>query len=241
VHGLTVVTTGLENNTLNGVYGRPDGDLEPAVQAVLALVDRLQAPAIWHDPDGDPALRSALVAAGAAPEDDGVVRGGAVEAVRAALRAAGVAAGPRERPVLGASDLDRWTLAYAPVQGTDDTPAELADLADLWRRLGFGEAQPVRHWVAATAGRSAAGYATACFDGEVCLLHLLGVVPAVRRQRVAARLLLAVTDEAARRGCRWLVLGPTPESAPFYERWLLREEPVTPGLQYYLPKSPAPP
>jgi GNAT superfamily N-acetyltransferase len=258
--GVTAVISGVGDNTLNGV-ARARLDPERADRVIAAVVDRFErrrAPAIWWlDPQSTPAdLAGRLRAAGLQPEETGIVRGAPVDRVldRAGgtLNAAGRArdaAGRRRtlpdegtgilvRPVREPGDLDRWIEVAGAAWG-DDPPGDLARRRRLYLDLGLGPGADLQHLVA-LEGERTLGMASAFHAGQTVLLDHLEVAEQARRRGVGTALLRAALTEAKARGCRRLVLEPTPDSARFYDTLGLDVEAVRPGVEFYLPLEPPP-
>lgn len=250
--GVTTVVAGVSDNTLNGVvHARLDpAGADAVITATVGRFQRRQAPAIWWlDPSSTPAdLPRRLEAAGLRPEDSGVVRGGPVERVlertAAVLAAAGDSRAARPgrpggfiRPVRDPGDLDRW-LAVAAAAWGDDPTGDLARRRQLYLGLGLDPGAALQHWVA-VAGDRTVGMASAFSAGRTVLLDHLEVAEEARRRGIGTALLRTALADGQARGCRWAVLEPTPESAPFYDVLGLEVEPCRPGVEFYLPLEPA--
>ena len=253
--GVTTVTTGVFDNTLNGVFHArlAASDADAAIAATLARFRRRRAPAIWWlDPANTPAdLPRRLAAAGCRPEQAGIVRGGLVadlhrRAGQLLAAAGGGPAGAGEARITveavgSPDDLDRWIGVARACWGAaaDGPPGDLARRRALYAGLGLGPAAALRHWVA-VAGRRAVGLCSAFYADpeQVLLVDHVDVVEAARRRGVGTALLHAALGEARRRGCRWAVLEPTPGSAAFYDRLGFGVEACRPGVQFYLPLEP---
>ncbi len=236
--GVTVVVTGVFSNTLNGVCGaRLSADEADAVIGeIVARLDHRRAPAIWHvDGESRPHdLGRRLEAAGCTPETSGVVRGGLVTDVLERISADGV----EVTPVRTAEDLDHWFDVAAHMWGEDldDPPGNRERWRRLLTELGLSANAPLQHYVAFAEGR-AVGMSSAffCPDDSLVLIDHEDVAGHARRSGVGTAMLRAMLAEAQRRGCRYVVLEPTPESVPFYNRLGLAEEPVQAGHEFYLP------
>jgi isopentenyldiphosphate isomerase len=79
------------------------------------------------------------------------------------------------------------------------------------------------------------GLGSAFYADQVVLVDHEEVIQAARRRRVGTALLGEALGEARRRGCRWAVLEPTPESAAFYDALGFEVEACRPDLELHLP------
>jgi GNAT superfamily N-acetyltransferase len=107
----------------------------------------------------------------------------------------------------------------------------------LYASLPLGPTAPWRHWLAWTptdAGRrEAIGMVSAFRNGSTVLIEHVGVVPQRRGGGIGAALVSHAAHAEA--GASFVVLGPTPESRPLYERLGFTLEPCVPDRQFYLP------
>jgi GNAT superfamily N-acetyltransferase len=218
------------------------------IAETVARFARRQAPAIWWlDPESTPPdLPRRLEAAALRPEETGIVRGSAVADVLAradellaatTARAAPGRDGVEVRAVREAGDLDHWIEVAQANWGADEA-GDLARRRELYLGLGLDPAAALKHWVAVDGDRTV-GMATAFSTGPVVLVDHDEVVDQDRRPGAGTALLQAALTEGQRRGCRWAVLEPTPQSASFYDALYdalgFEVERCRPGVEFYLP------
>ena len=103
---------------------------------------------------------------------------------------------------------------------------------ELLAAIGF--AGPLQHRVA-RRGDAVAGLASFLVHERTLLVLQLAVAPAERRRGIGGALISAVVG--APHGAEVLVLGPTPDSAPFHRLLGLVQRPSPPDRVFYLPQS----
>jgi GNAT superfamily N-acetyltransferase len=207
------VRTGAGANDLNGVVCTRAQGADP--RAAIAWLRG--APAQWlcgPDADVHPALREA----GARPERTAVAMGGPLAALD--LRGSAEA-----EPVRDAPGLDAW-LAVAVACGWWE------DLREALRaiHLGLGLDPEARVQRAVAPGRGLVAWMAL---GPTVVVRDLAVAPEARRRGLGRALLAQAA--AAVPGATALVLAPTPESVPFYERVGLVLAPYPRDRAYHLP------
>jgi GNAT superfamily N-acetyltransferase len=211
------VRTGGASNDLNGVVCDHLGGEDP--RDVLAWLDG--APARWLcGPDAD--VHAALAATGARPERTAVAMGAPVGALD--LRGDAGAVAVRDRTALEA-----WIrVAVACEWWEDEADAAL----ELRAALALGDDAPV-HLALSPRGAIAAWMVL----GRTVVVLDLAVRPDARRQGLGRAMLGHVVARLPAADA--LVLGPTPDAIPFYERLGLVLAPYPRDRAYHLPAAPA--
>jgi GNAT superfamily N-acetyltransferase len=203
------IATGIGSNTENGVVA---GDATASeVDGTIAWFQQRDLPAMWLD--AKPSLRDRLLAAGCRPDRGGVDMGGDLAALDLPPPLP-----PGEVELTVARDDGTFQQVLALMSGHDllDGETEVARARQVFGSLGFDEDAPLQHYLALERG-TAVAMATAFFGGEAVLLQHVVVARERRRRGLGRTLALARLHEARRRGCRFAVLGPTPESRRLYE------------------------
>lgn len=219
------VRTGILDNTLNGVVC--DACSDEQLAAALAFLEGRPAQWFVH---ADSELHERLVAAGARPDLEAVVMGGAV----AELELDGRGCVHELRQVRDAHDLDAW-LDVAESFGLVDGPRSRASLGGLLAKLALDPPAPLRLQLA-WSGELAVGAVSARRHGAVLLIDHLGVREGSRHTGVGRALISSALE--AEPDAVHVVLAPTPSSIAFYERLGLVMQRFPARRSYYTPASP---
>jgi ankyrin repeat protein/GNAT superfamily N-acetyltransferase len=219
------VRTGILDNTLNGVVCDECSD-DDLADVLTWLGGR---PAQWFV-RGPSTLHGRLVGAGARPELDAVVMGGAASE----LRLDGGTAPDEVREAGHEADLDAW-LDIAQDRGLVDGPVSRASLRRLLHDLALAPGARVRMQIA-WADELAIGAISSRRHDEILLIEHLAVRSGSERTGVGRALIAAAVRAEPR--AEHVVLAPTPSSIPFYERlgFVLQRYPAT--RSYYTPVRP---
>ncbi len=220
------VRTGNLDNTLNGVVCDACGDEELA--ELLSFLDGL--PAQWYV-GGRSALHERLVAAGARPEVDSVVMGGAARELT--LDAEGGRTHPCARsPTRRAStpgSASRRTGASSTGRGRGSGCGASCSAS---RCHGPRRVRMQVAW----EDEIATGAISARRHGEVLVVEHLGVRAGSQRMGIGRALLAAAVR--AEPDAVHVVLAPTPSSVAFYERLGFVLQRYPPRRSYYTPVRP---
>jgi len=133
----------------------------------------------------------------------------------AALPAPALVPGLRIERVADARALDRWCDAY--VAGFEMEEAAGRSLADVYARIGFGDAAPVRHYVGWLDGRPVASSSVVFAAGVAGIFHV-GTLPHARRRGIGGAMTLAPLLDARDLGYQTGVLFASSMGAPVYRR-----------------------
>jgi ankyrin repeat protein/ribosomal protein S18 acetylase RimI-like enzyme len=229
--GLAVIT-GVRSNTENGVLcSELDGD-DGRIADLLAWFAERGAPAQWlvGERVAPPDLGERLVRAGCTAERTAVVMGAALAdlALDAPEPEIGIV------PVRDEAALARG-LAVAEEAGVLDAgDADRARRIAVWSSLGLDAGRPLQHRLAVRDGE-VVGYVSAfAHEDAIEGLHL-GVLPMHRRQGVGSALARHVLRESRDRGCRFAILGPTPDTIAFWRLLGFALRPWPADRSFYLP------
>lgn len=229
------VHTGVASNIHNGVAAaRLTGDT--ADQAITDTLRSLAGhPSIWHldDTDTPVDLPDRLIRAGCRPERTAIVMG----APLAALPPPRLPAGVHITEITTADQIPSWRHVAAAIWH-ESTEVELGVEADLYASLPLAPTAPWRHWLAHTdtdTDPQPVGMVSGLFTQQTVMIEHLGVVPDRRGAGIGAALVSTVTRDAAANSREFAVLGPTPETTPFYARLGFTLQHGAPNRQFYLP------
>jgi GNAT superfamily N-acetyltransferase len=213
--GALAVVSGALSNIENGVVcDRPELEAGEAAR-VISWVRKRSVPASWifTGTKASDGLDADLRRLGCREEATGVDLG-------AKLVDLSVEGEPPDgvaiRELTDSSDLELW-LDVVQACGWFSEPKARAGQRRLYSTVGFGLGHPHRHWLAIRDG-TPVGAATAFFADGAVLLENLAVKPGERRRGIGTALAAVRLREARRLGCDVVVLGPTPDSQPFYEQ-----------------------
>ncbi len=209
------LVTGLARNDRNGVVCSrlSDSTADDQIADVLRWLRDRRAPGQWliEERTQPLDLGQHLERAGCRPE---------LTAVFMARRLAGLELTGRPPEGVEIKDIldlpalaEAWTAFGPAYNEPEERKRELAVLAS----LGLGAERSFRHYVARRDGR-AIGIASSFASGSTLLLAELSVLEDERRRGVGHALVLHALVESRAAGCTVAVLGPTPDSAPFYEK-----------------------
>jgi GNAT superfamily N-acetyltransferase len=236
--GLLAVRTGVLSNTENGVVAsRLDPSRADAViRELLGWFQEAGAPAAWicDERVEPPDLRERLLRHGCESEDSAVAMGAELALVR--LGDPSPPDGVRLLPVRQQSELDEW-LAVADACGWFENRADRAAQRRLYLGLGLEQERPLRHWVA-RRGREPVAMASAFFGRGLAVLEHLAVVEPERCRGIGTALAQARLQEARRRGCRAVVLAPSPDGEKLYASLGFTAAAQPAGRWFYLPLRP---
>ncbi len=201
---------------------RADLSAEEADVAIGASLDRMRAlgvPGSWHvGPSMRPAdLGERLLAHGfeyggddigmavdlaALPGDASAPEGFAVEEVR------------------GEDDLAAWVETLG--SGFGEGPVEAEWVGEMYRRLGYGDGRPWRHFLGRLDGEPVAT-ATLFLGGGVAGVYFVFTATGFRRRGIGAAITLSALREARHLGYGVGVLGSSEMGYPIYRRLGFRE------------------
>ena len=205
---LTWVSTGIDDNTYNGVGWAQlnESNADEMIQATLAHFIERDRPFLWYvDEDTLPSdLGERLEQQGCVSLPDGVSMALKLHNMNAITK---LVPGLTIKRVQTPAEMAQWSSVY-----NQDEQRE-----KLFISLGLEGDHRLRHYLALLDDQPV-GTSSAFWGSESVGLYHVEVIPEVRRQGIGTAITVAPLLEAHRAGYQLAVLGPTPEAQSMYRR-----------------------
>jgi len=210
-----LITGRTEAPWLNGVlFARfEEGDLGGRVDAAMAPFRKQGLPMLWSvgETSAPDKLGRALRSHGLAPLEP-------LAAMALELERFELPETPDEltiEPVRDEPGLERWAAAY--IDGFEMPDPAGGVIRDIYRRLGFGDDAPFRHFVGSIDGHPVASGTLFLAEGAADVWHI-STAPAYRGRGVGAAMTAATMQAARNLGYRYGAIVATAMGAGVYRR-----------------------